>query len=201
MIRGCDMPEFLWELAVTQAAYVRNRACTQTLKEKTLYETWFKRKPDITNLYEFGCPVWVLLQGQHVEQKLLPKSKKRSYVGFDDGSKSVKYYNAEMRKILTSCNYHVLKVSEPQPPDNIVVALPNVLFEGELGETEQSMDIEDTGYKKQTDDVTIEEMQDTANKLGRDKTGIQEQPDKRKDAESVERKRKQEEELTEAELC
>jgi hypothetical protein len=199
MIRGCDMPEFLWELAVTQAAYVRNRAYTQTLKEKTLYETWFRRKPDVTNLYKFGCPVWVLLQGQHIEQKLLPKSKKRSYVRFDDGSKSIKYYNVETRKILTSCNYCVLKVSEPQPPDDIVVALPDVPFKGELGETEQSIDIEDTGYKKQMEDVTIEETQDAANKSGKDKTGIQEQPNKRKEAKPVERKRKREEELTEAE--
>jgi hypothetical protein len=77
-----------------------------------------------------------VLQGQHIERKLLLKSKRQSYVRYDNGLKSVKYYNAETRKILTSCNYCVLQVMTPEPPDDIVVVLPNVPFEGEQGKTE-----------------------------------------------------------------
>ncbi len=64
---------------------------------------------------------------------MLPKSHRRSLVGFDDGSKSVKYYNAEMRKVLTSRNFRFLSQSQtPSPPEQIEVN-PDALREGELG--------------------------------------------------------------------
>lgn len=72
-----------------------------------------------------------MLQGQKVPRKMLPKSQKRAYVGFDDGSKSVKYYNADSRKILTSQNFRFLTILKKTPPEEIVVA-PNMPHEGEL---------------------------------------------------------------------
>jgi hypothetical protein len=44
--------------------------------------------------------VWVLLQGTNKDHKMLPRSKHWSYVGFDDGTKAIKYCNAETRKVL-----------------------------------------------------------------------------------------------------
>ena len=44
---------------------------------------------------EFGAPVWILLQGQKVDQKMQLKSKQQVYVSFDDGAGAIKYYNAE----------------------------------------------------------------------------------------------------------
>ncbi len=40
--------------------------------------------------------------------KILPKSKRRAYVGTNDASDLVLYYNAETKKILTSRNYKFL---------------------------------------------------------------------------------------------
>lgn len=37
-------------------------------------------------------------------------------MGFDDGSKSIQYYNAETRKVLTSRNFHFLSLSTDMPP-------------------------------------------------------------------------------------
>jgi hypothetical protein len=105
MIKGQDLPEFLWEPAIAHAAYVRNRAYTRALKGETPYEAWFKKKPNVSHLQEFGAPVWVLLQGQKEPRKILSKSKRRAYIGFEDGPKAVKYYNTETKKILTSQNY------------------------------------------------------------------------------------------------
>ena len=102
MLKGQNLPEFLWEYAIENAAYLRNRSFTQFLKNITPYEKWNKIKPNITHLREFGAPVWVMLQGQKEPRKMLPKSQKRANVGFDDRSKSIKYYNSETRKILTS---------------------------------------------------------------------------------------------------
>ena len=62
---------------------------------------------------------------------MLPKSKRRAFVGFEDGPKAIKYYNADSRKILTSRNYCFLTPPTNSPPEEIVVA-PDVLREGEL---------------------------------------------------------------------
>ena len=146
MIRGQNMPEFLWETAVEHAAYVRNRAYTRTL-HKTPYELWFKKKPDVTNLREFGAPVWVLLQGQKEPRKILSKSTRRAYVGFEDGPKAIKYYNADSRKVLTSRNFRFLSPPKDTPPEEIVVA-PDVPREGELRGSTQP-----PGHKEPRGDV------------------------------------------------
>ena len=131
MLTAQSMPEFLWEQAVAHAAYIRNRAYTRTLEgETTPYEAWFRKKPEVAHLREFGIPVWVLLQGQKVLRKMLPKSKRRAFVRFEDSPKAVKYYNAETRQILTSRNYRFLSPQEDSPPEKIVVA-PDVPREGE----------------------------------------------------------------------
>src|SRR6266849_9770659 len=108
MLTGSQLPEFLWEQAVAHAAYIRNRSYTIANRDRTPYEAWHGNKPNVTHLREFGTPVWVLLQGQNVTRKILPKSKGRAYVGTNDASDSVLYYNAETKKILTLRNYKFL---------------------------------------------------------------------------------------------
>jgi hypothetical protein len=121
MITASKLPEFIWEQAVAHAAYVRNRAYTISVKDKTPYEGWFGTKPNVSHLREFGASVWILLQGQNKARKILPKSKRRAYVGYDDASKSVTYYNAETRKILTSRNYVFLTPKPAEQPEEILV--------------------------------------------------------------------------------
>ena len=131
MITAQKVPEFLWEHAIAHAAYIRNRSYTRALKGETPYELWHGTKPNVAHLREFGTPVWVLLQGQAGQRKILPKSKQRIYVGYEDGPQAIQYYNAEIRKILTSRNYRFLiPPTESPSPDAIVVA-PDVQREGE----------------------------------------------------------------------
>ena len=132
MIKGHILPEFLWEYAIAHATYLWNRSHMSSLKEITPYQMWYNEKPNITHLQKFGAPVWVMLQGQNKARKMLPKSK-RSYVSYEYGSKSVKYYNAETRKILYSQNYRFLTINKSTPPEKIEVT-PNLLHEGEMRE-------------------------------------------------------------------
>jgi len=73
MIVATKMLEFLWEHAVSHAAYVHNRSYTISIRGQTPYEAWHGIKPNIAHLREFGVPVWVLLQGQNIAQKILSK--------------------------------------------------------------------------------------------------------------------------------
>jgi hypothetical protein len=142
MLNANQLPQFLWECAVAHAVYVHNRAFTKPLGNITPYETWFKRRPNVSHLREFGAPVWILLQGQKEPPKMQPKSQRCAYVGYDDGSNSVLYYNAETRKILKSRNYRFLTLTKNNsPPEEIEVA-PDLPREGEdRGNTQPSEDL------------------------------------------------------------
>ena len=98
----------------------------------TPYQLWNGQKPNVAHLREFGAPVWVLLQGQRVQRKMLPKSQRRAYIGYDKGSKSILYYNAVMRNILTSRNFHFLTRADPSPPEELAIH-PSTPLEGENG--------------------------------------------------------------------
>jgi len=130
MLTASKLPQFLWEPAIAHSAYIRNRSYTSARPDKTPYESWNGSKPKVSHLREFGAPVWILLQGQQIQRKMLPKSQRRVLVGYDDGSKSVKFYNASTRNILTSRNYKFLTLSDPSPPEEVAIEPP-----GDKGET------------------------------------------------------------------
>ena len=65
------------------------------------------------------------------------KSRWWLFVGYDDGSKSIKYYNAETRKVLTSRNIHFLTLTDSKTPPEPMVILPDGPREGEPGSSTQ----------------------------------------------------------------
>ena len=121
MIVGAKLPEFLWEPAIDHATYLRNRAFTSSQERRMPYQGWFGSKPNVSHFHEFGASVWILLQGQSKAHKIQPKSQQREYVGYDENSKSVIYYNVPTRKILTSRNYIFLTVRHPEPIEEILI--------------------------------------------------------------------------------
>ena len=110
---------------------------------------------------EFGAPVWILRQGQSRGHKLESKSLQKIFVGFDDGNKSVKYYNPEMHKILTSRCYRFLTLSDQPLPsvDGIEIELaPDVLREGESSRNAPQSDalgsnVQERHSKRHSDDL------------------------------------------------
>ena len=132
MWAATTLTKYLWEEATAHVAYLRNQSYTTLVKGSTPYQKWHGTRPNVTHLQEFRAPIWVLLQGQKVLWKMLPKSQRWSFVRFDDGLKSVKYYSGETRKILTSRNFHFLTLPGTQTPPEKIEITPNTLCEGEL---------------------------------------------------------------------
>jgi hypothetical protein len=95
MLTALHLPEFLWEPVVNQATYVRNQSYTKAIQNKTPYEGWHNKKPNVSYLREFKFLVWILLEGQHGQQKMLPKITQYYYVGNEDNSQSIIYYNKD----------------------------------------------------------------------------------------------------------
>jgi hypothetical protein len=157
MITASSLSEFLWEPAVAHAAYVRNRAYTTFIKTNTPYQGWFGTKPNVSHLREFGAPVWVLLQGQNIARKILPKLKRWAYVGYNDASKSVIYYNAETRKILTSHNYVFLTLKASAPAEEIQITGDTPQREGEREERDVQEDPESNTNRKRKNPEQVPE--------------------------------------------
>jgi hypothetical protein len=93
MIIERHLPESLWAEAVSHATYLRNRAPTRALAGATPEGAWTGTKPNVKHFREFGVPVYILREGTH-RSKLKPKSQKHIFVGFVEGSRAIKYYNA-----------------------------------------------------------------------------------------------------------
>jgi len=100
MLISKNLPSYLWDEAVSYANFIRNRVPTRALENMTPYEGWHLKKPNVSNLREFGCDVWVLDESK--KTKLHPRSKKMIFVGFNEGSKSVCYYDPQHRNIKMS---------------------------------------------------------------------------------------------------
>ena len=77
MINAQNLPFWLWFQAITHAAYLHNRAYTKAL-EKTPYQCWKNKKPNILHLKGFGAPVYVLKQ-YPTGHKLEPKKKTTNF--------------------------------------------------------------------------------------------------------------------------
>ena len=69
MLSGAGLGQELWALVVDTTCYLKNRAPTSALVDKTPYEVWFGQKPSVAHLIIFGCEAFM-----HV-----PKEKRRSY--------------------------------------------------------------------------------------------------------------------------
>ena len=60
MLLAQRIPKILWGTAALHAVYLRNRAFTRAISDRTPFECWHGKWPNVENLQEFGIPVSVL---------------------------------------------------------------------------------------------------------------------------------------------
>ena len=138
MIIQNDIPLFLWTEAINYANLIKNRSPTRALEKQmiTPYEAFWKKKPDLSLLEEFGRPCWVLRQDG--KQSILdPKSRQFLFTGINNSTKGYRYYNPVTRQIQTSRNVIFMVEDSPTTSEDVTVNHPT-LFEGE-GEREQAI--------------------------------------------------------------
>lgn len=99
-----NIPKNLWEEAVLHMNYIRNQVSTNSNPDgKSPFEMWTGRRLDLSHLYKFGSKVWILDKNR--TSKLDPKAKQFIFTGFNDGSHSVRYFKANLNKIMISRNF------------------------------------------------------------------------------------------------
>jgi hypothetical protein len=80
MLHASGLLRSLWGKAVAHACWIKNHSTTRTLDGMMLYEALHSRKPDILQLHEWGCLVWV---HNTLGSKLDARMCKGQWVGVD----------------------------------------------------------------------------------------------------------------------
>ena len=129
MIIAQNIPKFLWPEVITHATYIRNRLYTHANDDATPKGQWSNKRPNISHLHELGSPVWILREEPKLS-KLDPKSIKQMFIGYLDGLKAIKYYDACLCQVKVSRNYQF-----PKEYTDSHTPTPIVQCEGKLGGT------------------------------------------------------------------
>jgi hypothetical protein len=91
MIHDHDLPMWLWEEATMTAVYVQNRLSHSALGFKTPEEMFTGKKPEVSHLKIFGCPVFIHIPKEK-RNKLEASGKKGIFVGYYEVSKAFRIY-------------------------------------------------------------------------------------------------------------
>lgn len=99
LLISSGMPDFLWAEAVNTAVYLRNRSSTKSLNNKTPYEAWYNKPPNVKHLKVFGCKAFMLDKSSR-RSKFQPKGIECYMVGYSSESKAYRVYQPDQRKII-----------------------------------------------------------------------------------------------------
>ncbi|GJX72099.1 putative ribonuclease H-like domain-containing protein [Tanacetum coccineum] len=123
MLADSKLPTTFWVEAVNTACYVQNRVLVIKPHNKTPYELFLGRKPALSFMRPFGCPVTILNTLDHLG-KFDGKADEGFFIGYSTNSKAFRVFNSRTR--IVEENLHV-KFSEETP--NIAGNGPNWLFD------------------------------------------------------------------------
>ncbi|GJT77919.1 putative ribonuclease H-like domain-containing protein [Tanacetum coccineum] len=123
MLADSKLQTTFWAKAVNTACYVQNRVSVIKPHNKTPYKLFLGRKPALSFIRPFGCPVTILNTIDHLG-KFDGKADEGFFVGYSTNSKAFRVFNSRTR--IVEKNLHV-QFSENTP--NIAGSRPNWLFD------------------------------------------------------------------------
>ncbi|GJX79081.1 ribonuclease H-like domain-containing protein [Tanacetum coccineum] len=104
MLADSKLPTTFWAEAVNIACYVQNRVLVIKPHNKTPYELFLGRKPALSFMKPFGCPVTILNTINHLG-KFDGKADEGFFVGYSTNSKAFRVFNSRTR--IVEENLHV----------------------------------------------------------------------------------------------
>ena len=93
-----DLPMHLWDEATRTTVYVYNILSHSPIGFNTYEEMYTGKKPEVSHLKIFGCPVYVHILKEK-RTKLDPSEKKGIFVGYCEVSKSFRIYISRFHHI------------------------------------------------------------------------------------------------------
>ena len=93
MLIASGLPRNFWAEAVNTACYILNRVTIRSIINKTPYELFRGRKPNISHLRAFGCKCFVHNNGKKNLGKFDERSEEAIFLGYASDSKAYRVYN------------------------------------------------------------------------------------------------------------
>ncbi|XP_042972981.1 uncharacterized protein LOC122304782, partial [Carya illinoinensis] len=119
MLNENNLPSYFWAEAVSTACYVINRVMLRSKLDKTPYELWNEKKPNIGYFHVFGCKCFILNDRDNLG-KFDAKSDEGIFLGYSTNSKAYRVFN---KKTLTVQESMHVVFDEQIEPKNIDDAL------------------------------------------------------------------------------
>lgn len=110
------LPPNRWDEFVVTACYLHNRVPTKALKNMTLYEPFYKRKPNLSNLREIGSRAFVLIINKH-NPKIYQRLEEYVLIGYGKDSKTYRCYHRATHKVVQSFHVVFIESKDDQPKD------------------------------------------------------------------------------------
>ncbi|WJX25006.1 hypothetical protein P8452_14084 [Trifolium repens] len=176
MMHETKLAKHFWAKVVNTTCYIQNRIYIRPILNKTTYELFKGRKPNISYFHQFGCTCYIL-NTKVYKKKFDAKACKEIFIGYSEHSKAYRVYNSETNTVEESI--HVIfddkepdsKMSEQDDsyagaPYQYNLPEPEKTSEGnEASEAEIEVDSEGTSLIEafeEHDDISEDEMQDNA---------------------------------------
>ncbi|KAM6597070.1 hypothetical protein CsatA_007594 [Cannabis sativa] len=136
MLNEISLPKYFWAEAVNTSCYILNRVFIRPNMNKTPYELWKGRKPNIGYFKVFGCKCYILNTKDNLG-KFDAKSDVGIFIGYSTHSKAYRIYNKRTNVVEESIH---VAFDETNPPtskslDDDVVGLGDEVQNLEIGET------------------------------------------------------------------
>jgi len=146
MLKHAGTPNKLWAEAVSTAVYIRNRPPSRALPSSTPFESWTRKKPDISHLRTFGCLAFGRIHGD-LRKKLDNHAYKCVLLGYSaETSTQYRVMDVNLGQVFTardvkfdeSTLYHQLLKTKPtkiafkpaeQDKDSEIEEPPNVVIQ------------------------------------------------------------------------
>lgn len=95
------LPKQFWAEAVNTAAYLINRGPSVPLEHRIPEEVWSRKEVELSHLKVFGCVAYVHISDQG-RNKLDPKSKKCTLIGYGEDEFGYRIWDDENKKVIRS---------------------------------------------------------------------------------------------------
>jgi len=98
MIHENNLAKHFWAEAVNTTCYVQNRIYITPILEKTTYELFKGRRPNICYFHQFGCTFYIMNIKVYLK-KFEVKAQRGIFLGYSEMSKAYIVYNSEILRV------------------------------------------------------------------------------------------------------
>ena len=100
MLSDSCLSKELWAEAACTACFIRNRSPVSG-RDKTAWELFFGKKPDVSDMHIFGTPAYALIP-KELRRKLDVHSELGHFVGYPAATKGYRIYMPSGKVIIAS---------------------------------------------------------------------------------------------------